>query len=499
MVDTLIQKKRRTHTALCSYYTESSAIVDFMIDLLKIGPGDKVLEPCAGDGAFVDAILQTSNADSITIDALEIGTDALSVLNRKFGHQDQIRIRQVDTLLDLSLDSLAAQGGYYTRIIGNPPYGAWQDFERRDLLKQIYGGYVRETYALFLRRCISLLKPGGRLVFIIPDTFLSLHLHKSLRRYLLQNCRIERIVTFPSKLFPGIGFGYSKLCIISLVRGSIEHSHEISYRNIEKEEEFLVASESSESLILQTSILPMDSYSFTIHTDKQTHSLFKGTNITLGDIARCVTGFYSGDNTRFLRVLNKEVRGSRDYHEVNLSNVETNIDGEVDALGGLRGSRTYLPFLKSSRVPFFTRTEWFVDWSTEAVNHYKTDAKSRFQNSSFYFKEGIAIPMLKSGRVRAFAIERRIFDQSLVGIFPVKEEWYDFLLCFFNSETCDGLIRALNPSVNNSANYLKRLPIRFAEESLIEAHEIVEAAKKTGEFIVALESVDLLFSRLYKD
>lgn len=33
---------------------------------------------------------------------------------------------------------------------------------------------VKETYTLFLLRCIQLLNDGGRLVFIIPDTFMNI-------------------------------------------------------------------------------------------------------------------------------------------------------------------------------------------------------------------------------------------------------------------------------------------------------------------------------------
>jgi len=38
------------------YYTKSEPIVKYMIDMLDVKSGMRVLEPCAGDGVFVDAL-----------------------------------------------------------------------------------------------------------------------------------------------------------------------------------------------------------------------------------------------------------------------------------------------------------------------------------------------------------------------------------------------------------------------------------------------------------
>ena len=116
----------------------------------------------------------------------------------------------------------------FTRVIANPPYGAYQTPERRALLKRRFPSlYVRETYGLLLYHAFSLLQRHGRLVFIVPDTFLWLHRHEYLRRTLLAESTIEEISLFPSRFFPGIRFGYSGLCIITLVKKPPADSHHI--------------------------------------------------------------------------------------------------------------------------------------------------------------------------------------------------------------------------------------------------------------------------------
>ena len=137
------------------------------------------------------------------IDALDINSDAISILKKKYEDNSAVVVRETDTLLDeqldlysisqlwlkqtdtlfdKQLDMFSSLGGHYTKVIGNPPYGAWQDYEKRDVLKKKFAGhYVKETYSLLLLRCISVLRMNGRLSFIIPDTYLFLNMHSRLR------------------------------------------------------------------------------------------------------------------------------------------------------------------------------------------------------------------------------------------------------------------------------------------------------------------------------
>ena len=133
-----------------------------------------------------------------------------------------------------------------------------------------------------------------------------------------------------------------------------------------------------------------------------------------------------------------------------------------------------MPIVKGGGVRFLKPDVWFLDWSAEAVRHYKTDRKARFQNSSYYFRNGIAVPMVSSTRVTASLMESRLFDQSIVGLFPHDMRHLYYLLGFFNSSTCTTLLRAINPSANNSANYIKKLPfVQPQEDELTRVNEIV--------------------------
>ncbi|MGB8347293.1 MAG: N-6 DNA methylase, partial [Ktedonobacteraceae bacterium] len=104
-----------------SYYTKSSVLVDYMINMLQPEDGMRILEPCAGDGAFVDALV--SKLPDIYLEARELNPEAFTVLEKKYASVSNIHVRLSDTLLDDELAFYANLGGFYDRIIANPPYG----------------------------------------------------------------------------------------------------------------------------------------------------------------------------------------------------------------------------------------------------------------------------------------------------------------------------------------------------------------------------------------
>ena len=147
------------------YYTTCKDIVDFMVASLDLKNNALVMEPCAGNGVFIDALLKENK--NIRIEAFEMDEQAYSELLQKYGENNSIKIKHTDTLLESSLLPLPINSERYDYIIANPPYGAWQDYTKRKLLKRLYDGfYIKETYTTFLYQAINLLKEGGRLVFI---------------------------------------------------------------------------------------------------------------------------------------------------------------------------------------------------------------------------------------------------------------------------------------------------------------------------------------------
>ncbi len=496
-----------------SYYTKSQFITDYMIKQIDLKDEDLILEPSAGDGIFIDEILR--HKSDIRIEAYDLNSEAIDILKNKYSDNSNIKVINSDTLLDVKLDKFVLSNGYFDKIIGNPPYGAWQDQEKRNYLKKKYAGfYVKESYTLFLLRCISLLKENGILSFIIPDTFMNLHMHNNVREYMLLNTKIKEILIFPSKFFPGVQYGYSKMCIITIqktIDKNIALNNNIRIiTDLKKPSDIdditynRDVSKYSVDILNQKEIFDSVNKAFLIKAGEGIRNLINSSSLTLGDIANCVTGIYTGNNKKYFKVASDKVKNNLSKCPIIKEN-EINNDflRIANIIEGIDASNTFIPVVKGSSDSYIRQNNWYIDWSKDAIDHYNTDKKARFQNPQFYFKKGIALPMIKSSKIKASLIENQVFDQSIVGIFPKEEKYLYFLLAFFNSDVFNSIINTINPTANNSANYVKKIPIIIPKDisyinGLVQA--MLEFKKETGDLDNDLQKkLDIQFSKLYSE
>ena len=487
-----------------AHYTKSDSILNYMTGMLNFKPQDSIFEPCGGDGVFVDKILERSPLSNICI--YELNPTAVGVLRNKYKHSSNIRIKETDTLLD---DDVILGRCKFDKIIGNPPYGARNNEAKKNELNKLYADlYTKESYTLFLYACINCLNENGELSFIIPDTFLSLHRHLAIRRFLLTHTAIRELALFPSSFFPGINFGYANLCIITLSKCSdISRNlrNKIVIRtNFAKVDELENRHAGDTKEISQEAVYNGVGSAFMFNSsDKLTELINDDSLMKIGDIASCVTGFYSGCDKDYLRPLNARIKNAKKYNIIDLNTIHSGHLSDEEKQNGIESEKYFVPIVKGGNTKYVKSNSWFMDWSTKAISEYRQSKKCRFQNSTFYFKNGIGIPMIRSSRLTGSLIDGRLFDQSIVGVFPKDESLVNYMLAFFNSSICTNLINAINPSTNNSANYIKKIPfIAPAQETRTEIEQlvgcIIERLKGGNEQIDDLESqIDRIFNELY--
>ena len=91
-------------------------------------------------------------------------------------------------------------------IIGNPPYVFAREKinakQKEFFLKNFETSeYQLNTYILFIEKAIKLLKNGGSLGFIIPDAWLKVESAKKLRKFMLENTFIRKIIHIQGETF----------------------------------------------------------------------------------------------------------------------------------------------------------------------------------------------------------------------------------------------------------------------------------------------------------
>lgn len=198
-----------------------SATAAAIVRSLTILPTHHILEPSFGEGAFVLSLMEAvakvippAEVPSWCRDHLhgcEIDGPAYAAFSRRwrdtgFGrvpasmeHGDFFRWMPPGHDRSAATDRhryFSSRLETFDLIIGNPPFGGSIDPTIQDELDSLFGlrnlrKIKKETYAFFIVKCIDLLKPGGRLVFICSDTLLTIPTMTGLRAWLQDTCLVE--------------------------------------------------------------------------------------------------------------------------------------------------------------------------------------------------------------------------------------------------------------------------------------------------------------------
>ncbi len=173
-------------------------------------PDDHVMEPSAGDAAFLVAAVTrlrelTSDMDARpTVDGVEIHAHSARVARqrvREAGGKAQIR--------HSDFFSVEPEPVYDT-VIGNPPYIRYQDFSGESRARSreaaLRGGVsltgLASSWAAFTIHAALFLKQGGRLGLVLPAELLSVNYAAPVRRFLFNRFRDVQLVLFDEQVFP---------------------------------------------------------------------------------------------------------------------------------------------------------------------------------------------------------------------------------------------------------------------------------------------------------
>jgi len=452
-----------------------------MLDLLGDVSGRTVLEPAAGRGAFIEGLQGRPRL----VHCVDVNKSSLDHIDRKFSSvATTIHADFIDLFVSQALRRQELLLPEYDTAIANPPYGLKFSEEYRRLIRFHHPNvYARESYGLFFQFTLDLLRHDGRYVFIVPDTFLHSLYHRSLRRALVKRGAPSHIIQFRSARFRTVNFGYGNLCIVAGNARALQDADIVHWVDLTRSKRPLGIDAFDRGSQVPARHLVRSCDEGWIHPTAKAALDLQCPHSALGEIAECRTGIYTGNNSKFVgydRNLSL-VRGNghpidwaESVHESSLSLQERR--------DGIHESPHYVPLIRGGHRLPFARTRWAIDWSHQSVHFYATNQKARLQNSAFYFRRGLAVPMVTAGRISASLMEGAVFDQGVVGVFPNDDRLIDFLLIYLNSEFVSTRLKlAINGSANNSANYIKKLPVPTPSETQITySQSVIADAKRFG-------------------
>ncbi|MGG4178479.1 class I SAM-dependent DNA methyltransferase [Virgibacillus pantothenticus] len=189
-------------------------IIRMIVELMKPTPEDIIIDPAMGSAGFLVAAseyLHDHHSDMFLVQGLKehyhntmfYGNDMdrtmlrIGAMNMMLHGVDNPNIDYRDSLAEINKDK-----EQYTLVLANPPFKGSLDYESvsNDLLKI---AKTKKTELLFLSLFIRILKPGGRAAVIVPDGVLfgSSNAHKTIRKEVIENHKLEAVISMPSGVF----------------------------------------------------------------------------------------------------------------------------------------------------------------------------------------------------------------------------------------------------------------------------------------------------------
>ena len=190
-------------------------IINMMVELMQPKADEVICDPACGTSGFLAAAseyLKKNRKEDVFfnrqnknhyMNEMFHGFDMdrtmlrIGAMNMMTHGVDNPKIEYRDSLSDQNPDK-----DKYSLILANPPFKGSLDYEivSADLLKVCK---TKKTELLFVALFLRMLKVGGRCACIVPDGVLfgSSNAHKSIRKELVENNRLEAVISMPSGVF----------------------------------------------------------------------------------------------------------------------------------------------------------------------------------------------------------------------------------------------------------------------------------------------------------
>jgi type I restriction enzyme M protein len=233
-------------------------VIDLCVEIIGPQPHEKIIDPACGSGGFLFSTLRYLQKNSPQLETTQIISQNLFGIdiNKSIAKIARMKMLleangQVNIFCANALENLSEFTGFDV-VLANPPFGTIGKITNANLLshyalghkwvkhgerfyqtKQILNGQVTEI--LFLERCLSLLREGGRMGTVLPNGNFENSSLEYLRYYIKQKAKVLAVVNLPPETFIPYGTGV-KTSLLFLEKDSAnqERQYKVFFSRVKK-------------------------------------------------------------------------------------------------------------------------------------------------------------------------------------------------------------------------------------------------------------------------
>lgn len=418
-----------------SYYTPDKIVSNYL-PLVK--SDTKLLDPCCGTGSFLltlgDRIENPENIYGFDSDKVACFIAGVNLLIKYKDKEFYPKVFNCDFLryeTDEKFDIIAT----------NPPWGGVNVEDYSKIYPEVKSG---ENFSYFIVKSERLLKEDGKCCFVLPVSITNVKTHRDIRRFILDNFRIENITHY-GKVFTGV---LSDVVSITL-----------SKRNIPDNVVDIFTKQKLS--IPQAAFCNNENYNFTLMGDADKELLDKIYSVphtTLKDSIWAL-GIVTGNNEKHISLI-PEGR-ERIYTGKNIS-----------------------PYLISETDKY--------------INYYRTKFQQVAPDEIYRAKAKLVYKFISKSPVFAYDDEQRLFLNSANILIPkVETHSVKTVLAFLNSSLFRYIYKTKFGEVKILKGNLLDLPFPYLDEKTkIELEKYVDNYLKTSEKKYT-EQIDKVINKVF--
>jgi len=355
-------------------------------------------------------------------------------------------------------------------VVVTPPYMGASNMNPRlnDFIKNHYPDYKSDFFSAFIVRGSEMTKPEGYCGYFTPYVWMFIQSYEKLREYLYSNATIETLIQFEYSAFeeatvPVCTFAFKnshvskKGCYLRLVdfRGGMEVQRQKTLEAIANHKCGFYYEQNTDNF----SKIPGSPVAYWVSVAFL--KSFEGK--TIEDYSFAGIGMRTGNNSRFLR----------HWYEVAKDNM---IIGCKSKNEQIVSHCRWVPYNKGGEFRrWYGNNEYVVNWLNDGEEIKENTRRTypelgdnlgwKISNEQYYYKKGITWSGITSSKCSFRVYEEGfIFDSGANGLFTYDEDMRYYIAACLNNTIALYTLGVINPTLNNGAGTIRKIPVILDEE-----------------------------------